>query len=167
MAGSDQPDLLGPSLEIERKFLVKGEPWRGASSSIRLRQGYLSAGVAATVRIRVGPEMAWLTVKGPSDGGITREEYEYTIPRADGEAMLSFCEGSIVEKTRHHLVVGEHTWEIDVFEGANAGLVVAEVELGSEDEEFERPDWLAGEVSLDARYTNSALSRAPYSAWED
>jgi len=153
-------------LEIERKFLVRGEPWVEASSHLRLRQGYLASGGPVTVRVRVGPEIAWLTVKGPVQG-ISREEFEFTIPRADGEAMLALCGDAIVEKTRHHVTVGRHGWEIDVFEGANAGLVVAEIELEHEDEDFVRPDWLGEEVSLDERFRNSALSKCPYSAWED
>lgn len=152
-------------MEIERKFLVVGEPWRGAESHLAIRQGYLSSGGAATVRVRVGPEMAWLTVKGPSNG-LSREEFEYTIPRADGEAMLALC-NAVVAKTRHHVQVGDHCWEIDVFEGENVGLVVAEVELEAEDQPFVRPDWIGEEVSFDRRYRNSALARAPYSTWDD
>jgi adenylate cyclase len=153
-------------LEIERKFLVLGEPWVEARSHLRLRQGYLASGGPVTVRVRVGPAMAWLTVKGPMRG-ISREEFEFTIPRADGEAMLALCGDAVVEKTRHHVTVGRHCWEIDVFEGANEGLVVAEIELEHEEEEFVRPDWLGEEVSFDRRYRNSALSKRPYSAWED
>lgn len=153
-------------MEIERKFLVKGKPWKAADSSIKLRQGYLSRRGKATVRIRVGPQKAWLTIKGPAKG-ISREEYEYTVPRADGEAMLPLCRDSIIEKTRHHLHLGDHVWEIDVFEGANKGLVIAEVELGHEEEAFVRPKWLGEEVSFDPRYRNSALSKFPYSTWED
>ena len=158
----------GDTVEIERKFLVRGEPWRDAESHQPMRQGYLSSGGSggrATVRVRVGDEMAWLTVKGPTDG-ISRAEYEYTIPRADGLAMLGLCD-RVVEKTRHHLQVGRHCWEIDVFEGANTGLVVAEVELDHEDEAFERPDWLGEEVSFDDRYRNAALASRPYSTWDD
>lgn len=152
-------------MEIERKFLVRGEPWRQAESRLKMRQGYLSSGGRATVRVRVGTEMAWLTIKGPATG-ISREEYEYTIPRADGEAMLALCD-VIVEKTRHHVQIGDHCWEVDVFEGANAGLVVAEVELDHEDEVFEHPDWLGDEVSFDRRYRNSSLAKRPYSTWDD
>ena len=153
-------------MEIERKFLVCGEPWLEARNSLRLRQGYLSSGGLATVRVRVGSETAWLTVKGPSVG-ISREEYEFTIPRPDGEAMLALCRDSIVEKVRYRVPLGPHCWEIDVFEGSNRGLVVAEIELGSEDEEFERPDWLGEEVSFDKRYRNASLSKRPYSAWDE
>ena len=159
--------MASGTVEIERKFLVRGEPWRDAESHLELRQGYLSQGGPATVRVRVGPEMAWLTIKGPSNGTISREEYEFTIPRAEGEAMLELCGGLVVEKTRHHLQIGDHCWEIDVFEGANEGLVVAEVELDHEDEKFEHPDWLGEEVSLDRRYRNSSLAKRPYSTWDD
>ena len=153
-------------MEIERKFLVRGQPWRGAESQLPIRQGYLATGGTATVRVRVGPEMAWLTVKGPTRG-ISREEYEFTIPRADGEAMLKLCGELVVEKVRHHLQVGEHWWEIDVFAGANAGLVTAEIELDHEEEEFVRPSWLGEEISFDKRYSNSSLAKRPYSTWED
>jgi len=153
-------------VEIERKFLVRGRPWLDAESHLHLRQGYLASSARATVRVRVGPEMAWLTVKGPVNG-ISRDEYEFTIPRHDGEAMLALCGDAIVEKTRHHVTVGRHCWEIDVFEGANAGLVVAEIELEHEDETFVEPAWLGEEVSFDRRYRNSALSKRPYSTWED
>jgi len=153
-------------LEIERKFLVVGEPWQGAESHLELRQGYLASGGPATVRVRVGPEMAWLTVQGPMRR-LSREEFEFTIPRSEGEAMLALCGETIVEKTRHHVTVGRHCWEIDVFEGANAGLVVAEIELDREDETFERPEWLGAEVSFDKRYRNSALARRPYSTWDE
>jgi adenylate cyclase len=153
-------------VEIERKFLVRGEPWHEAESRLHLRQGYLVSGGPATVRVRVGPEMAWLTVKGPTSG-LSREEFEFTIPRHDGESLLALCGEVIVEKTRHHVTVGRHCWEIDVFEGANAGLVVAEIELEREDEVFERPAWLGEEVSFDERYRNSQLARRPYSTWED
>lgn len=154
-------------LEIERKFLVHGKPWRESSKRLPIIQGYLSSGsrARATVRVRVGPEKAWLTVKGPSTG-ISRPEYEFKVPHSDGEAMLALCD-RVVEKTRHHLQVGDHIWEIDVFKGPNAGLVVAEIELESEDEVFERPDWLGEEVSLDKRYRNAALAKRPYSTWSE
>jgi len=153
-------------VEIERKFLVRGEPWRRSNRSMRVRQGYLTSGGPTTVRVRVGDEMAWLTVKGPTTG-LSREEFECTIPRADGEAMLALCSDAVVSKTRYHLEVGEHLWEVDVFEGANAGLVVAEVELESEGDAFVRPDWLGDEVTFDGRYRNSALAKRPYSTWDD
>ncbi|MAJ61282.1 MAG: hypothetical protein CBC48_15860 [bacterium TMED88] len=160
MAGSS------PGFEIERKFLVRGEPWRDASRALPLVQGYLSpSGAKATVRVRVGSSEAWLTVKGPVQG-ISRAEFEFKISRAEGQAMLTLCDRQ-VEKTRYLLRQGEHVWEIDVFEGANAGLVVAEIELSSEEETFERPKWLGAEVSFEKRYRNSALAKRPYSAWSE
>ena len=155
-----------PGLEIERKFLVRGEPWREASSAMPLVQGYLSpSGTKATVRVRVGPEAAWLTVKGPVEG-LSRAEFEFEIPRSEGRAMLKLCDRT-VEKTRYLLHQGEHVWELDVFEGANRGLVVAEIELTREEESFERPDWLGEEVSFEKRYRNSALAKRPYSSWSE
>ncbi|MCH2187797.1 CYTH domain-containing protein [Myxococcota bacterium] len=153
-------------LEIERKFLVRGEPWREASAGMPLIQGYLSlSGAKATVRIRVGPEAAWLTVKGPVRG-LSRAEFEFEIERSEGQAMLKLCDRQ-VEKTRYLLHQGEHVWEVDVFEGANAGLVVAEIELSHEEEVFESPDWLGEEVSFEKRYRNSALAKRPYSSWSE
>lgn len=153
-------------MEIERKFLVLGEPWRGAAKGIALRQGYLSTQRHAVVRVRISDELAWLTIKGPT-AGISREEFEYEIPHRDGQLLIAICEGGIVEKTRYRIAHGDHVWEVDVFAGDNAGLVIAEMELTSEDEQFERPDWLGNEVSDDRRYSNSALSQQPYSGWAD
>jgi adenylate cyclase len=152
-------------VEIERKFLVLGEPWRDAGPGLSLRQGYLSTGGPISVRIRISHERAWLTLKGPTTG-ISREEFEYPIPRADAEVLLASCADLLVEKVRYRLRVDEHIWEIDVFNGRNSGLVVAEIELEREDETFVRPDWLGMEVSLDERYRNSALAKRPYSTWE-
>lgn len=153
-------------MEIERKFLVVGEPWRDAERTILLRQGYLSTDGPLSVRVRLSADAAWLTLKGPTTNW-SREEFEYAIPVADAEAMLAFCDDLVVEKRRHELRVGDHVWEIDVFLGRNAGLVVAEIELAREDESFQRPDWLGVEVSHDPRYRNSALAERPYSSWVD
>jgi adenylate cyclase len=153
-------------VEIERKFLVIGAPWREAGAGVEIRQGYLSAGDQATVRVRVAGESASLTVKGPTTG-IRRTEFEYAIPLEDGLALLELCSGETVVKTRHHLRVNASVWEIDVFSGANAGLVVAELELEHEDQPFDRPPWLGEEVSHDHRYRNSNLSRQPFECWSD
>jgi len=153
-------------MEIERKFLVVGEPWHDAERSSALRQGYLSSRGPLSVRVRRSQDAAWLTLKGPTTNW-SREEFEYAIPVADAEAMLAFCGELVVEKVRHELRVGGHVWEIDVFQGRNAGLVVAEIELTREDETFQRPDWLGAEVSHDPRYRNSALAKRPYSSWVD
>jgi adenylate cyclase len=154
--------------EIERKFLVRGESWRTAAApGIAYRQGYLSAGADAgcTVRVRLGGERAFLTIKGPA-AGAARDEYEYPIPTADAEEMLGqLCAGGTVEKVRHHVPFGGRTWEVDVFAGENAPLVVAEVEIERADAEVALPPWVAAEVTDDPRYTNAALARSPYSRW--
>jgi CYTH domain-containing protein len=155
--------------EIERKFLVTGEAWRAgaAAPGVAYRQGYLSAGSDAgcTVRVRIGGERAFLTVKGPA-AGAARDEYEYPIPPADAAEMLErLCAGGAVEKVRHRVPFGGRTWEVDVFAGENAPLVVAEVELESAGAEVALPPWVGREVTEDPRYTNAALARAPYSRW--
>ena len=155
-------------VEIERKFLVVSDGWRReVSRSCRMVQGYLSdSGV--TVRIRLAEGAGMLTVKG-RPAGIARDEFEYPIPAADAEFMLaSMVVNAPVEKIRHFVPAGAGlTWEIDEYLGANAPLFVAEIELPSEDRPFPRPEWLGQEVSGDGRYTNRALSRRPYSTWED
>ena len=154
------------ALEIERKYLVKNDSWREAvESQQHVMQGYVAARANATVRVRVKGERAYLTVKGPS-AGIGRSEYEYEIPVADGEAMLRELSATpLVEKTRYGVRCGEHLWDLDVFEGANAGLVMAEVELSREDETFVLPAWAGEEVSGDPRYYNANLARRPYRGW--
>ena len=151
--------------EIERKFLVRGDAWQTGATTSAFRQGFLSTEPERTVRVRVADGRGWLTVKGLSVGA-RRAEYEYEIPPDDAALMLeTLCKRPLIEKVRHRLVVGEHTWEIDVFEGDNAGLVVAEIELAAEDEEFERPTWLGREVTGDPRYFNSSLVQHPYKSW--
>lgn len=153
-------------LEIERKFLVKGEPWHHAVSSTRMSQGYLSQGGTNTVRVRIGGEKAWLTIKGPAKG-ISRSEYEYEIPVAEAEELLGLCPLAVVEKTRYLIPHEGHTWEVDVFHGENDGLVVAEVELADESVEPELPVWVGKEVTSERRYANSALAAVPFRLWED
>ncbi len=151
--------------EIERKFLVVGEGWKVAEAGTDLRQGYLCSDVERNVRVRLAGGKARLTIKGRAEG-ITRAEYEYDIPLDDARELLdTLCQRPLIEKTRYRIPLGEHTWEVDEFHGDNAGLVVAEVELGSADESFERPAWLGTEVSDDPRYLNANLARTPYSAW--
>ena len=154
--------------EIERKFLVAGDGWRAAASpGIRYRQGYLSAGADAgcTVRVRIGGERAYLTVKGPA-AGAARDEYEYPIPVADAAEMLErLSAGGAVEKVRHRVPFAGRVWEVDVFDGENAPLVVAEVEIERADAPVVLPPWVGAEVTDDARYTNAALARAPFSRW--
>ncbi|MBN2885751.1 MAG: CYTH domain-containing protein [Chromatiaceae bacterium] len=162
-------------VEIERKFLVRGEGWRDAvEASWPIRQGYLAApeplaasGARATVRVRRSGEQAFLTIKGPGQGaGLARAEFEYPIPPADADALLAeLALPGMIEKVRHRVRHGAHGWELDVFAGENAGLVLAELELTHEDEPFERPDWLGEEVTQDGRYYNAALARHPFSRW--
>jgi adenylate cyclase len=154
-------------VEIERKFLVTGEAWRDLAEPTLLRQGYLSTDPERTVRVRIEGETAALTIKGKSRGA-TRGEWEYPIPVPEAAELLdTLCRQPLVEKFRRRIAVGRHTWEVDEFLGANAGLVVAEIELASEDEAFDKPDWIGDEVTHDTRYFNSNLIRHPYSVWKD
>ena len=151
------------ALEIERKFLVTPGAWQQAPG-VLYRQGYLNRDKTRTVRVRVAGDVAFLTIKGVSVGA-TRAEFEYPIPLPDAQALLALCDGPLIEKTRHVLTYEDTTWEVDVFAGDNAGLVVAEVELTAEDQPFARPDWLGEEVTHDARYFNSNLATQPYCLW--
>jgi len=152
-------------IEIERKFLVDGQAWREAPGQA-YAQGYLNRDKQRTVRVRIVEDRAWITIKGAS-AGATRAEFEYAIPVADAQALLQMSDGPIVRKIRRKLEHAGHTWEIDEFQGDNAGLVVAEIELRAEDEAFERPGWLGAEVTDDPHYFNSNLAAAPYSTWPD
>ena len=149
--------------EIERKFLVVGSDWR-TSDPDRLCQGYLNRDRHRTVRVRIAGAKAYLTIKGMAIG-VTRAEFEYEIPLADAEALLALRDGPLVEKLRHRVRHAGATWEVDEFLGENAGLVVAEIELESEDQAFERPPWLGREVTGDPRYLNSSLATHPFSRW--
>ncbi|NBB92611.1 MAG: CYTH domain-containing protein [Gammaproteobacteria bacterium] len=152
--------------EIERKFLVSGESWRQhADAGTAIRQGYLCAEKDRTVRLRLTATGATLTIKG-AGAGIARSEYEYAIPRKDGQEMLdTLCVGAPIAKTRYRVEYSGHVWEIDLFEGANAGLVLAEVELDSADEAVDLPGWAGREVSEDERYYNAYLTRHPFGSW--
>jgi adenylate cyclase len=151
--------------EIERKFLVKDDSWRAAAeSSAVLRQGYLAVDHGTNVRVRTDGAAVWLTIKGPAEG-LTRAEFEYRVPVTEAEALIGLCRGRVVEKTRHKVRSGGHVWEIDEFTGANAGLVVAEVELRHADESIAKPAWLGREVSGDRRFDNASLSVQPYAHW--
>lgn len=154
------------AIEIERKFLVQGEAWR-QGAGLQLSQGYLCRDPARTVRVRIAGRQAFLTVKGLGQGAakMSRQEFEYEIPLADAQALLKLCDGPVIEKLRRRIAVGGHVWEVDEFFGDNAGLVLAEVELESEDQAFERPGWLGAEVTQDARYFNANLAAHPYSQW--
>lgn len=152
--------------EIERKFLVKDESWRDTNPpGTRYRQGYLSSAKTCSIRVRVAGERAYLNIKSATLD-VTRTEYEYAIPVQDAEEMLSaMCEGGLIEKTRYLVEHAGHTWEVDVFEGDNAGLVVAEIELTDANESFALPAWAGEEVSHDPRYYNVCLVDHPYKDW--
>jgi adenylate cyclase len=151
--------------EIERKFLVKGDAWRTLGKGTPYRQGYLNSVKERTVRIRTVGDKAFLTIKGLTVGA-TRMEYEYEIPVADCNTMLdALAERPLIEKKRYKVEFDGLTWEIDEFFGENAGLIVAEVELESEDQAFKKPDWVGDEVTDDPRYFNANLIKHPYSKW--
>ncbi|HON54997.1 MAG TPA: CYTH domain-containing protein [Bacteroidales bacterium] len=152
--------------EIERKFLVKGEFKHLASKSTRIIQGYLSSVPERTVRVRVKGDKGFITVKGiGNNSGASRFEWEKEISVEEAQELLSICEPGIIDKTRYLIKVGPHTFEVDEFYGENEGLTLAEVELSSENEAFEKPDWLGEEVTGDARYYNSMLMKNPYTKW--
>lgn len=154
-------------IEIERKFLVNDDSWRAtAGDGLDCRQGYLASGGGKTVRVRMIGEQAFLTIKGATSG-LTRSEFEYEIPVDDAKAMLLLCGGAVVEKRRFFVEHGGMTWEVDVFAGANDGLVMAEIELDSEDQRFGLPVWIGKEVSGDPRYYNAQLARHPFKEWRD
>jgi len=153
------------AIEIERKFLLKNSDWKKLiDQSISIKQGYLNSHIERNVRIRLTNETALLTIKGKTDH-TTRQEFEYKIPVKDAEALLKLCETPLIEKTR--FIVKDHNrlWEVDVFEGDNEGLIVAEIELTSEDEALTLPDWIGEEVSHDPRYYNSSLIKDPFKSW--
>jgi CYTH domain-containing protein len=152
-------------VEIERKFLLQGDAWRGLGQAVLLRQGYLSSARERVVRVRIEGEQAMLTIKG-ANVGTTRGEWEYPIPLADAAELLDgLCEQPLIEKYRHRIEHAGMVWEVDEFLGVNAGLLVAEIELASEDQPFEKPEWIGAEVSGDARYYNANLIRHPFSQW--
>ncbi len=151
-------------VEIERKFLVKRDLWPGTAAPTFYRQGYLARTPECTVRVRRAGTRAFLTVKGKRTG-IVRAEYEYEIPVTDADAMLGLCTLPPIEKHRHRVEHEGHTWEVDDFLGANAGLLVAEIELGRPDETFSRPAWVGEEVTFDPRYLNANLVDHPFSEW--
>lgn len=150
-------------IEIERKFLVVGSQWQEAPFTY-LCQGYLSRDKQRTVRVRIAAETATLTIKGPTRGA-SRAEFEYEIPLEDARAMLHLCDGPLVEKRRYLVPVESFVWEVDEFLGDNAGLVIAEIELESENQDFPRPAWVGAEVTHDSRYFNSYLSLHPFRTW--
>ena len=158
---------MANGLEIERKFLVVGDDYkRQAFSSSRIQQGYICSSHGRTVRVRLRDERGYLTIKGPSkDGGLSRYEFEKEITKAEAEQLMKLCEPGVIDKTRWLVKSGNHTFEVDEFYGENEGLVMAEVELGSEDEHYEKPDFIGREVTGDHRYYNSHLRKNPFSVW--
>lgn len=154
-------------IEIERKFLVRGDGWWEGAAGTDFRQGYLPTGENCVVRVRIQGATAILTIKGRTEG-IERLEFEYPIPLTDAETLLSeLCEKPLIEKTRFRMKHGAHVWEIDEFRGDNRGLVLAEVELSDAQESVELPDWVGEEVSDDPRYFNVNLVRHPFPSWKD
>lgn len=155
-------------LEIERKFLVTGEYKSKAFDVTHIEQGYFATEPGKTVRIRIRGDKGYLTIKGPSaKGGISRYEFETLIPLEDAHEMMSLCMPNKVVKNRYLVKSGKHTVEVDEFFGDNEGLVMAEIELGSEDEAFEKPDFLGKEVTGDKRYYNKHMLKHPYKEWKD
>lgn len=153
--------------EIERKFLVSGEFKEKAIRAERFVQGYICAQPGKSVRVRLAGTKGYLTIKGPSDEkGMSRFEFEKEITRAEAEELFRLCEPGAIEKVRHWVPEGDHTWEVDVFYGANEGLILAEIELQSEEEIFALPAWIGKEVTGDRRYYNSSLTRDPFTGWE-
>jgi len=154
--------------EIERKFLVKSDAFKDeAFAKNRIHQGYLNSDPERTVRIRIKGESGFLTIKGKgNETGTTRLEWETELSLMEAKPLLAICEKGLIEKIRHEVQVGKHVFEIDEFLGDNHGLIVAEIELSTENEAFEKPEWLGVEVTNDNRYYNSHLSLNPFSRWE-
>jgi adenylate cyclase len=150
--------------EIERKFLLKPGAWRPGDEGRRLTQGYLSRDPDRTVRVRIAGDEAFMTVKSRRTG-ISRTEIEFSITLEHARDLMALCHQPVIDKTRHEVMHDGMLWEVDVFHGANEGLIVAEIELPAEDTSFTLPDWIGEEVSHDLRYTNSRLSAEPFTAW--
>ena len=154
-------------VEIERKFLVTNRDFISESSeNFRIVQGYLNSNPERTVRVRLKGDKGFLTITGKgNDSGMSRFEWEKEIAVSEAEALLSLCEKGAIDKIRYEVPVGNHTYEVDVFAGENEGLIVAEIELQSENESFEKPNWLGKEVTSDERYYNAYLSNNPFKSW--
>ena len=164
------PSLLiyrGMALEIERKFLVKDDSYKAmAYSASRIAQGYICSARGRTVRVRIRDEKGYLTIKGPADSeGLGRYEWEKEIPVQEAQELMRLCEPGMIDKTRYLVKSGKHVFEVDEFYGENEGLTVAEVELESADESYEKPDFIGEEVTGDVRYYNSFLMKNPFSRW--
>jgi len=155
------------ALEIERKFLVLNEEFKlEALKSTRIIQGYISSEPGRTVRVRIKGEKGYLTIKGAGNAsGTSRYEWEMEIPVDEAEELLKICEPNLITKTRYEVESGKHIFEVDEFYGENSGLIVAEVELSSEEESFDKPAWIGVEVTGDTRYYNAVLKQTPFSKW--
>ncbi len=153
--------------EIERKFLVKSTDFiKESIVNNRIVQGYLNSNPDRTVRVRIKGNKGFLTIKGKgNESGTTRFEWEKEIALSEAEALLQLCESGIIDKIRYEIPIGKHTFEVDVFSGENQGLIIAEVELSTENEQFEQPNWLGKEVTGDKKYYNSYLSEHPFCTW--
>jgi adenylate cyclase len=155
------------AVEIERKFLVRGNYKSSIQQSIRIIQGYLCSSPEKTVRVRIKGEKAFLTIKGKSNAsGTSRYEWENEIAVVDAEQLLHLCDVGMIDKTRNLIKAGEHIFEVDEFHGDNEGLTIAEIELRSENESFFTPDWLGDEVTGDVKYYNAMLAKNPYKHWK-
>lgn len=153
------------AVEIERKFLVKNDQWRGLAEGYLYRQGYIPTQDYTTVRVRIIGDRGYLTIKGKNTG-MSRLEFEYEIPLVDADQMLiNLCSPPLIEKYRYRIEFADKIWEVDEFLGKNQGLILAEIELSREDETIELPDWIGEEVTGDARYYNSNLARHLYGSW--
>jgi adenylate cyclase len=152
------------AIEIERKFLVKGEGWRGYADPVQYVQGYLLADERRTVRIRIAGKCGFITIKGKSDG-MSRKEFEYQIPLDDALEIMQLSSIPLIEKKRSRIEWEGKIWEVDEFEGRNKGLIMAEIELKAEDEHFNLPPWIGEEVTGNLRFYNSYLSQNPYTEW--
>ena len=152
--------------EIERKFLVDVQKWRSKNSGIKIEQGYLSVEPGRVVRVRIAGQKAFLTIKGKTIG-ISRTELEYEIPVDDAKVLMKMCPDFPIQKTRFIEMLDGQKWEVDVFEGVNKGLVMAEIELDNEEQKIDLPGWVLNEVSYDHRFFNSWLSKHPYSTWDE
>ena len=153
-------------LEIERKFLVKGEFKNKVKGQYKIRQAYISSSEGRTVRVRIIEDKGFLTIKGATNpSGMSRFEWEKEISVTEAEELLELCENNIIEKTRYLVPAGDFTFEVDVFHGENEGLIIAEIELKSESDKFSVPIWLGIEVTGDLRYYNSMLMKNPFTKW--
>jgi adenylate cyclase len=154
-------------LEIERKFLLKNTDWKSeADEGTLIKQGYLNSHIERTVRVRISNNKGEITIKGKTNN-LTRKEFEYQIPLEEAISLIKLCEQPIIEKTRFLIKQGNLKWEIDEFEGDNKGLIVAEIELENESQNFDKPDWIGQEVSQDAKYYNSSLLSNPFKNWTE